>query len=87
MDAGKYNKSVEMLCPTCGGSDFSGNDGTNEARLTCGSCGLELTKSELIEANSENIAGHVDQVKKAVIDDVQKAFRDAFKGNKMFKLK
>lgn len=87
MDDQKYNRTVEMLCPTCGESSYSGDDGSDEVVLTCGSCGLRLTKAELIEANSQNISGHVNQVKKAAMDDMRQALRNAFKGNKNFKLK
>jgi hypothetical protein len=87
MDLTKHNRSVDLQCPTCGGSSFSGIELPEGSELECFGCGLKITRQELVEANSEHIAGHVDEVKKAVMEDVQKAFRAAFKGIKGFKVR
>ena len=86
MDSNKYSRTVEMQCPTCGGIEFKSEEGI-ESQVTCASCGLQLTKDEIRQANGQNIAAHVDEVKREVVKDVQKAFRDAFKGNRNFRIK
>lgn len=48
--------------------------------MTCEGCGRELSKSELLEANEENVQAHVEEVKKQVLKDVEKQLKDAFKG-------
>ena len=82
-----HDRSIEMNCPTCGSVSFSGVGEAEEGVLTCASCGLMLTKDALIEANGENISMHVAEVKKEIAVDVRKAFLDAFKGNKNFRIK
>jgi predicted RNA-binding Zn-ribbon protein involved in translation (DUF1610 family) len=81
MDAAKYNRSVTLLCPTCGSDQFSHEDGVEETiEITkCTSCGREMTKDDLIHENSENISAHVDEVKKEMVDDIRKQFKNIFK--------
>lgn len=93
MDPEKYNRSVTLLCPTCGSSQFSQSD-ENEpdtALVTCASCGRELTKAELIRENTENIDEHVKEIGEQVVEDLQhelkKSLAAAFKGSKFIKVK
>ena len=81
MDDAKYNRSVTLLCPTCGSDQFSkvgGVDGTIEL-TKCASCGREMTKDDLISENSENISGQMDEMKKEVVDDIRAQFKNIFK--------
>jgi hypothetical protein len=81
MDDAKYNRSVTLLCPTCGGDQFShegGIEGTIEL-TKCASCGREMTKDDLVRENSENISGQVDEIKKEVVDDIRAQFKNIFK--------
>jgi len=93
MNPEKYDRSVTLLCPTCGSSQFSQSAENEEdsALMKCASCGREITKDELIRENSENIAEHVDEIKEQVVKDVrselQKSLAAAFKGNKHIKIK
>lgn len=87
MDFNRYNRTIQMYCPVCGGTDFKSDEAAGESPVTCTSCGLQLTRDDLREANGQNIAAHVDEVKKEVVQDIRKAFRDAFKGNKNFRIK
>jgi uncharacterized Zn finger protein (UPF0148 family) len=89
MDPNKYNRSIALHCPTCGGTDFSSSD---ESELVkCVNCNLELTKDDLIGRNQENIQAHTDELKSEVLDDVEKQLKkslsDAFRGNKNIKIK
>lgn len=81
MDAAKYNRSITLLCPSCGSDQFSHGDGVDEAiEITkCASCGREMTKDDLIHENSENISANVDEVKNEIVDDIRKQFKDIFK--------
>jgi predicted RNA-binding Zn-ribbon protein involved in translation (DUF1610 family) len=92
MDAEKYNRSVTLLCPTCGSSQFAQSDENSQSELvTCSSCGRELTRDELIRENSENIDEHVKEIGKQVAEDLgrelKKSLADAFKGSKHIKVK
>ena len=53
MNPEKYNRSISLLCPTCGCSDFSYEDGCDETIqvMTCASCDREFNKDELIQEN------------------------------------
>lgn len=93
MDAEKYNRSVKLLCPTCGGSQFSpvSPDDIESEIQKCTTCGREITRDELIRENSENIDEHLNEMKNEVINDVaselKKKLATAFKGSNFIKLK
>ncbi|MEB2027279.1 hypothetical protein R5576_05360 [Xanthomonas euvesicatoria] len=93
IEAGKYDRSITLFCPTCGGTQFArdDSDASASALFTCASCGLEIPKDELIQANSENINEHVKEIKNEVTKDIQKQLNDslrkAFGGSKHFRIK
>ena len=93
MNLEKHNRRISLQCPTCGCIAFS-HDGIEDNTMgivTCASCGWELTKSSLIEENSENIAIHAQEVGKAAVNDIMDEFRDslrkAFSGSKTMTFK
>lgn len=92
-NAEKYNRSVSLLCPTCGGSQFSHDDAdaSADSLLKCETCGLEISKDDLVRANSENVDEHVKEIGQEVVKDIQKELRDslkkAFGGSKNFRIK
>jgi len=93
LDSEKYNRSITLLCPTCGCTQFkSSEDANSESELIiCASCGRELTRDELIRENSENIDEHVKEIGKEVTADLgrelKKKLADTFKGSKFIKVK
>lgn len=87
MTSGKYDRSVELHCPTCGGTQFEHDELDETAPVTCLSCGLSLSRGNLIAANSENIDAHIEQIKGDVTADLKRQLQQAFKGNKFIKLK
>jgi len=93
MNPEKYNRSIKLLCPTCGCSDFSYEEGSDETIqvMTCASCGREFDKDELIRENSENIDENLSEIKEEVVKDaaeeLRKYLRKAFFGNKNIRLK
>lgn len=84
---GKYDRSVELHCPTCGGAQFEHVEGDDSAPVTCVSCGLSLSRNDLAAANEENIEAHVEQVKNDVTADLRRKLQRAFKDNNSFKFK
>lgn len=93
MDPEKYNRSVSLLCPTCGCTQFSYDEGADETIqvMTCASCEREFNRDELIRENSENIDGHLSEIKKEVTKDltaeIRKSLKKAFSGNKNIRFK
>ncbi|WP_409423773.1 MULTISPECIES: ECs_2282 family putative zinc-binding protein [unclassified Pseudoalteromonas] len=93
MNPEKYDRSVSLLCPTCGCSDFSYEDGSDETIqiMTCASCEREFNKDELIQENSENIEEHLSEMKEEVVKDVaeelRKSLKKAFSGSKNIRFK
>lgn len=81
LNADKYDRSVALLCPTCGNSEFSHDnaDGQVAELLTCGNCGLEISKNDLIQANGENLQAHVQEIGQAVVKDIQKELHESLK--------
>lgn len=88
MDAEKYNRTVSLLCPTCGHDQFS-HEGESSADqvVTCARCGLKLTREELINRNQENIHLNVKDIEKQVADDLKAELAKAFRGSKFIKVK
>jgi len=88
----KYNRSVRLLCPTCGCSDFSYDEGAGETiqLMTCASCEREFNKDELIYENSENIDEHLSEMKeeitKDIADELRESLKKAFSGSKNFRI-
>lgn len=93
MDTEKYNRSVTLLCPTCGGTQFSpmAPDNIESELQQCASCGREIARDELIRENSENIDEHVKEIGKEVTNDLalelKKHLAAAFKGSNLIKVK
>jgi len=93
MNPDKYNRSISLLCPTCGCSEFSYDEGVDETIqvMTCASCGRELNKDELIRENSENIDEHLSEIKKEatkdIADELRKSLKKAFSGSKNIRFK
>jgi tRNA(Ile2) C34 agmatinyltransferase TiaS len=87
MQPEKYERSIPLYCPTCGGTDFS----EEGEFFTCTACSLRLTKDDLIARNGENIDAHVKEVQRELTADVQrelkKKLQDAFRGSKFIKIK
>ena len=93
MDTDKFNRQVNMLCPTCGCDQFEFEGGAGEAleMAKCASCGREMTKDELINENSENISEDAkelgEEAVKEVADEFRKSLKKAFRGSKNIKIK
>ncbi|EQB8443801.1 TPA: hypothetical protein L4942_000940 [Pseudomonas aeruginosa] len=91
--ADKYNRSVSLNCPTCGSTEFShdGADGQTSELFTCGNCGLQISKDDLIRANDENVQAHAKEIGQAVVKDLQKELHEslkrAFRGSKNIKIR
>jgi hypothetical protein len=82
----KYNRDITLLCPTCGGSDFASKSDTDEV-IQCARCKRELTKDDLVKANTENVAEHADEMVRELTEDIDKELRRALSGNQFFKIK
>lgn len=76
----KYDRKVELQCPTCGGKQFESEE--NVESIKCATCGLLTTKDELIAANSELVEAQVKEQTAAVLKDVEKSFKNLFKSKK-----
>jgi len=89
----KYNRQVRLLCPTCGNDQFAhdGENGQTSELVTCVGCGLELSKDDLIRANSENVDEHVKEIGQEVAKDLQQELHESlkrvFRGNKNIKVR
>lgn len=86
----KYDRTISLRCPTCGGTDFEydvQSIGDDASPVKCASCGLATTKGELIAANGESIENQLDDIKDEVAADIKKSLKEAFKGNKFIKIK
>lgn len=81
MDAGKYDREVKLLCPTCGCDQFEFNKAVDETTslAKCMSCGRQLTKEELMRENSENISEHVKEIGDQFIKDAAKEIKDSLR--------
>jgi transcription initiation factor TFIIIB Brf1 subunit/transcription initiation factor TFIIB len=89
MEDGKYNRSIALLCPTCGHKDFERDD--EHGPIRCTSCDRVFTREELIRENGPVIEAEVEEVKAEVVADLRKHLHDslatAFKGKKGVRFK
>ena len=53
----------------------------------CASCGLEISRDDLITANRENIEQTVKEVGREVVGDLKRELAKAFRGSKFIKFK
>jgi len=81
MDVDQYNRTITLLCPTCGSDQFSKQEAAEGAvqLITCAQCGREMTNDDLIQENNESITAHVEEVKAEIVDDIRKQFARMFK--------
>ncbi len=82
-----YSRRISLYCPVCGNSQFTMNDAEyddlsdapDEIRLQCLDCKGVFTKRELIEENQATINANIEDVKKEIIEDVEKELAKAMK--------
>ncbi|AWP28099.1 hypothetical protein [Paenibacillus sp. Cedars] len=80
-------KSIKMICRTCGNDQFSILDedihdlknAPDETKIKCSDCGLVTTKAELIEDNSHIIDSNMEDLKKEAIKKLEKDLKKLFK--------
>jgi len=82
MDDSKYNRSISMICETCGCDQFEHDETDDDSTKKCEGCGREYSKDELIEVNQEGIDSQVEEIGKEAMDDLTKDLKKAFKGFK-----
>nr|WP_298409907.1 hypothetical protein [uncultured Halomonas sp.] len=93
MNSDKYSRNIELICSTCGGTQFEyGDDIENDyVEVRCIGCDRVMSKEGLIDENSESIDEHTREVGKETVDDLakrmKKEFKKAFRGNKNIKIK
>ena len=71
-----YDRSIELLCPTCASSQLSEN---SENDYTCASCNEQFSYEQVKEGNSERISVAVSEIKSEVVGDFQKQLNDIAK--------
>jgi len=91
INAEKLNRTIELVCPTCGGTQFSHDgDVSTVETVKCAVCGRETTKDALIEENRENIAAHANEIgkeaAKKVAAELRRSLKQAFNGSKFIKI-
>lgn len=90
MDSSKYDRSISLMCPTCGHKEFA-YDESGDGPMRCTGCDREFTREELIAENGEVISGKIEELKTEVLQDMHNEMRDtltnAFKGFKNIRLK
>ncbi len=71
-------RKVLMLCPTCGGTEFSADEEEGEL-VKCASCHRKITKDELVAENAENINANIEEMADEVVQDLGRYLRDSLK--------
>lgn len=81
------DRSVEMICQTCAGTQFLHDPENFETPIQCAGCNRVYTREELLAENGERLEIELDEMKKEMADYARKRFREAFRGLKHFKVK
>ena len=76
-----YDRSLELLCPTCAGVHFNVPDDENDpgAVYTCLSCGGNFTHDQILESNSERVEKTVEEIKSEIVKDIESDFKKMFR--------
>lgn len=83
-----HSRSISLHCPTCGCEQFEHDpENIENAPIRCAGCDRIFTREELLAENGPLIESEVADVKKAIISDLHKHLKDAFRGNKHIKFK
>lgn len=85
MNPERYNRSLTLICSTCGGQQFEYDEGDGPVR--CTGCDRVFARDELIRENGEQIDAEVDAVKREVVSDLRDHLRKALKGSKFISFK
>jgi hypothetical protein len=72
-----YSQSVSMICPTCGGSDFSFEQ--DDSPVNCLGCDRDFTREELMRENGVQIEAAVSDMTTEILADASQALRNMFK--------
>lgn len=78
MDSSKYDRSISLMCPTCGHKEFA-YDENSEGPIRCPGCDREFNRDELIAENYDVISGEVETLKPEILSDMQKELRNTLK--------
>jgi len=91
MESEKYNRSVSLLCPTCGNGEFEYDEDDLDRGIKCLSCGRIFSRDELVEENGAIIEANVEAIGEEFMKDAAGELRamlqKTFRGSKMFKVK
>jgi len=82
LNENKYQRLINLLCPTCGGTQFESDETleSDEALITCVQCNLEMSKRELRESNQGNIQTHLGEVVNEIGKDFNKEIKRMLQG-------
>jgi len=83
----KHNRSVSLLCSTCGGTQFERDDEMENSPIRCNGCSRVFSKDELIQENDEVIQAEIGQMKSDIVADITAQFKKQFKNSKFIKVK
>jgi len=91
MDMNKFNRTVQLLCPSCGCSQFIQETINNSKKITCASCGKTMTEDELKEKNGDaihlNIHEMAHEARDYVEDELKKTLQKSFSNLKHIKFR
>lgn len=82
MDMSKFNRTVQLVCPSCGCPELHETFENNNDVITCASCGRIMPREELENGNSESISATIDEMKQEVTDyaeaEIKKSLEKSF---------
>lgn len=74
-----YNKQIQLLCITCGGTDFEFNE--DKSYIKCNCCNREYLGGydELVALNQEVINDELEKSKNEITEDLKQDITNMFK--------
>lgn len=91
MDSSKYDRSVRLLCSTCGSTQFEYDDELDGGPIRCTGCDRVFTRDELIQENGATIDANLEELSEELAADMQteleNTLRKAFAGSKHIKFR
>ena len=68
MDMSKFNRTVQLVCPSCGCAELHEALESDNDVITCASCGRAMSRVELEDGNSESISATIDEMAQEATD-------------------